>query len=136
MTDFSDHDRDTERPPQSERETGTHHEIPERSPAQEMREIFASVLDDKLEPVLLRLEVVDQLRASLDLAVQQFKSSDESRRTAIAEVDGKVARHDGEISRHDSELAALREALEVERKRIDDLAAELDRWAAIGGPPP
>lgn len=128
--------RDTIPAPPSERETQSHHEIPERSPAQEMREIFASVLDDKLEPVLLRLEVVDQLRASLDLAVQQFKSSDESRRTAIAEVDGKVARHDGEISRHDSELAALREALEVERKRIDDLAAELDRWAAIGGPPP
>ncbi len=147
-------DRNTDRPPPNEVETGTHHEIPaeplsaiEGAPAW-AREFFAR-LDARLEPIAGVRQVVDQLRGSLDMAVGEMRRQNNARKAEIREVDGRVDGHDTDISEIREALADLRAERVEDRKRIDqlekkddarakriaELEAELDRWAALGGPP-
>ena len=132
---MSDETRDT-LPPGSvdrEAETSPHHEIPPAplaaiEGAPDWAREFFSRLDARLEPIASVHQVVNQLRGSLDCAVEEWKRQNDRRKSEIADIEGRV---DG----HDADIEGLRRQLKEERKRIDAIERELDRWAKIGGPP-
>lgn len=125
-------------PPPSEVETSPHHDIPPEIGFEERIAILVGrVIDDKLkthlEPLLNLVGVVEQLRGSLDLAVDEMRRQNNARKGEIQEQEGRINGHDRQLSDHDREILELRNALSVERKRIDALESEIDRWVLAGG---